>query len=50
MIFIAVRLSNLITAAHNRTNPIALLYLGDLRFKQSPFYSVPFILSKREVI
>ena len=44
--FIAVRLSGLITAAHKRTHPIALSYLGgDLRFIAFPFPSVPFTMS-----
>ncbi len=49
-IFIAIRLSSLNTAAHNRTHPIALSYSGDdLRFIGVRFLFSSIILSKRDV-
>ena len=48
-IFIAVRLSSLITAAHNRTHPIALSYLGDdMRFIAVRFLFSSIYIAQKE--
>ena len=48
-IFIAIRLSSLITAAHNRAHPIALSYSGDdLRFIALPFLFRSIYIEQKE--
>ena len=51
-IFIAIRLSSLITAAHNRAHPIALSYsVDDLRFIALPFlFGSIYVEQKRDYL